>query len=152
MDFNNYTIYVLYTVITKMPFESFPTPPSEEARAPDTSEPTLRGTNKDRSPAESERFGWNDIIVPEDDIGVAEKIIRECGFEYASKVIPENRQYYGSDPQKETWDEFAISVTFAGSREPVDRETLKGVIAALRNGETHVVVRVARLAPGEHFG
>jgi hypothetical protein len=135
-----------------MRFESFPQSKNE---IEESSSPEEKHTENGRASGtenEHERFGWSDIIVPGSDVRVAEKVILEAGFECRTKVIPEYRQYLDNDERKQAFDEFVISITRSGDKEPVDRETLKAIMAALRENDQHVIVRVARIAPGEHFG
>ena len=129
-----------------MSHESFPQPYSED-QAPLSDAPEL-GTVA----PEQEGYGWNEIIVPEEYLKIAEKRIRELGVESASKEIPENRQYLDNDKNAQSFGEFVLALTYLKDRQPVDRETLKRIMVALRENEPHVIVRVARLASGEHLG
>ena len=136
-----------------MSFETLPNSSAEmnEDHHPNSERQPVTGQTEGAG-AEQERFGWNDIIVPEEHLKITKKVIKECGYELKSESIPGNRQYLDGDPRKQAFDEFLISITYPGDHKPVDRDALKRIIAALRNAETHVIVRVARLAPGEHFG
>jgi len=133
--------------------ESFPQEHNETGELATHTEAASESTESSGSTVEQEKqYGWNDIIVPEEHLRVAEEKIRELGFECASKVIPKNRQYLENDKNSKSFDEFVLSITYLKDKEPADRETLKRIMVALRENEKHVIVRVARLAPGEHFG
>ena len=103
--------------------------------------------------ADTERgyFGWNDIIIADDRLGVAEEVIKKLGFECKSRELSK-KQY--ADPEKQTWTpgRVLLSITDSRERKPVDRETLKQIVVSLRENTRRVSAEVARLAPGEHFG
>jgi hypothetical protein len=134
-----------------MSFESFLTDPAQE-ETPESPVHPSEASDSHGAAAEEEQFGWNDLIVPEEHLKVAEKKIQEMGFAVTTQEIPENRQYLDNDPTSQSFGEFVISITHSSDKKPVDRETLKEIMTALREGDTHVLARVARLAPGEHFG
>jgi hypothetical protein len=100
---------------------------------------------------EHQEFGWNDIIVADDDQEATEKVIDELGFSCKNKALS-GKQY--ADPSKTSWlaGEVLLSITYPDDHRPVDRETLRRVMNACKeSSKGHIAVRVARLAPGEHF-
>lgn len=108
-------------------------------------------SESDAATAEKERFGWNDVIVIEEESEAAEKVIRNFGFACKDKELSRTRAL---DPEKisRVSGEILLSITYPNNQ-PVDRETLRQIMVALKENEKKsIAVRVARLAPGEHFG
>ena len=106
--------------------------------------------------AETKQFGWNDLIVPEEDSKAAQDILREFGYEAKSMVLSKTK-YFNEEKTAGRSGEILLSVVHAESKEPVTRDVIVQMMAAIRkhNDEErgkHIVVRVARLAEGEHFG
>lgn len=137
-----------------MSLESFPHGNSAEYD-PEKSDPNLSTTaetpeSKGGSAAEREQFGWNDVIVPDDDVEAAEVVIKRMGFECKSKELSQ-KQYLDKEKKAWTQGEILLSINEKGGK-PVGREVLRQIIDAMRENKKRVVVRVARLAPGERFG
>jgi hypothetical protein len=133
--------------------ESFPQGNSAEYD-PQTPDPNLSTVETPESKGalsvEREQFGWNDVIVPDHDTEAAKDVIKRMGFECKSKELSQ-KQYL--DKEMKTWvpGEILLSINEKDGK-PVGRETLRPIIDAMRENKKRVVVRVARLAPGERFG
>jgi hypothetical protein len=130
--------------------ESFPQQNSTEEFPP--AEATPENPESVAASPENKEFGWNDIIVAEEDQEAVEKVAEGLGFSCKSKELSA-RQF--TEPAHTSWlaGEVLLSIVNSRDNRPVDRQTLKTILAMCKeNPKGPIPVRVARLAPGEHLG
>ena len=132
--------------------ESFPQPNNEEQEPLANSKAFSEVPESNGATVEKEQFGWNDVIISDDNQDAAEKMIRDLGFACKDKQLSQMRY---ADLEKTSWlpGEVLLSITRPNDSKPVDRETLRQIMVALKENEKQsIAVRIARLAPGESFG
>jgi hypothetical protein len=128
-----------------MSMESFPRQQEEEENI-NPSEVVEPGV----AMAEAEKFKWNDIFVPEEEVEAAEEILERLGFSHEPirAHSEETVELPGHEPQ--IHKEMLLSI-IDKDKKPVDRATLRDIVVAMREDEKHITVNVARKDPNERF-